>query len=58
LLTLQRFNNNGWWPFTAFPFNFLDGVSNRESGTRIAAASHRGELIDRVITVSDTTMYI
>ena len=42
LLTLQRFNKNRWWPLTAFPFNILDIVSSRRSGTGIIASSHRG----------------
>jgi hypothetical protein len=42
LLTLQRFNENRWQPFTAFPLKALGDVSSSGNGTGIAASSHGG----------------
>jgi len=45
LLTLQRFNENWWWPLTAFLLKILDNVSSSEGGAGIAAFSHRGSTL-------------
>ena len=42
LLMLQRFNENRWQPFTAFPLKALGDVSSSGNGTGIAASSHGG----------------
>jgi len=45
LLTLQRFNENRWRPFTAFLLKILDNVSSSGSGAGIAASRHRGRTL-------------
>jgi hypothetical protein len=38
---LQRFNENRWWPLTAFLLKTTDNVSHSGSSTGITASSHR-----------------
>jgi hypothetical protein len=42
VLTLPRFNENRWWPLTAFVSKNLDNISSRGSIAGIAASNHRG----------------
>ena len=42
LLMSQRFNENHWWPLTAFPLKILDSVSSIGSRAGFAASSRRG----------------
>jgi hypothetical protein len=42
VLTLQRFSENHWRPFTAFLLKVLDNVSSNGSIAGIDASSHRG----------------
>ena len=46
LLTLQRFNENRWWPSTEFPLKILDSVSRIGNGAAIAASSRKGEYFE------------
>ena len=41
----QRFNENHWWPLTAFPLKILDNVYSIGSSNGIAASSHRGSTL-------------
>jgi hypothetical protein len=45
VLTLERFSENHWWPFTAFLLKVLDNVSSNGSIAGIAASSHRGSTL-------------
>jgi len=60
LLTLQRFNENSWWPLTALPLKILDNVSSGVSGADIAASSHWGSALKgtRVSILYDYYEYI
>lgn len=40
MLTLQRYNENRWRPFTAFPLKISDIVSSSGSGAGVVASSH------------------
>jgi len=44
---LQRFNENRWWPLTAFLLKILDNVSSSGSGAGIVASSHRWSTLKR-----------
>ena len=60
LLTLQRFNENQWWPFTAFLLKILDNVSSSGSGAGIAVSSPRGCTLKgpKVSKLYDSSKYI
>jgi hypothetical protein len=45
LLTLQRFNENAWLPFTSFPLKILDKTFSKGSSAGITASSHRGSTL-------------
>jgi hypothetical protein len=45
VLTLQRFNENRWWPLTAFLLKILGNVASSGSIAGIAASSHRGSTL-------------
>jgi len=42
---LQRFNENCWWPLTAFLLKILDSVSSSGAVLGSYPASHRGSAL-------------
>jgi hypothetical protein len=44
-LMLQRFNENRWRFFRAFPLKIVDILANSGCGTEIAESSHRGTIL-------------